>query len=144
MNSKNCVEGFRTLLQDEGYKKELYEKIKKSLKIVKNKPEYKEKQSNIAKKQWETTILREISKEKQTIKYSDKMLQFVVNRFKDGLSAEEILKDINAEQSVFMTEFNSLNEENKQLKKMKYGFTHNNLSKMMQHFGYDNWRDFNH
>jgi hypothetical protein len=69
-------------------------------------------------------------------------LKFVVNRFKEGMPSTQILKDINEEGSVFMSEFDSLNVLNKQLHKMKNGFTHNNLSKMMMHFGYKNWNDF--
>ena len=47
----------------------------------------RDRQSEIAKEQWRGDKLRNAIIEKQTIKYSDKMLQFVSNRFKDGMSA---------------------------------------------------------
>ena len=80
--------------------------------------------------------------EKQKIKYSNEMLNFVVDRLKDGLTAKEIIFEINLENSLFMNEFNKLNKNNKQSKKKSNSFTHNNLVKMMIYFGYSNWKDF--
>jgi len=142
INFKKGSNKLQKLLKDENFKKDFYAKTSASLKTVKNTEENKKRQSGYAKLQWKDEKFRTTVIEKQIIKYSEKMLQFVVNRFKDGLSAEEILKDINSTHSLFMIEFNSLNEGNKQLKKMKFGFTHNNLYKMMKSFGYQNWRDF--
>jgi len=132
----------KELMQDECFKQEMYEKSSKNLKIVKNTPEYKEIQSGISKNLWKDESYRNAIAEKQTIKYADSMLQFVVNLYKKGFSAKDIVIAINEEGSTFMEAFNSLNEGNKQLKKMENGFTHNNLVKLMSHFGYDNWRDF--
>ena len=61
---------------------------------------------------------------------------------KSGLNGAEILVRINEPGSLFMQEFMSLNAGNKRLVKMKGGFTHNNLNKMVVFFGYKNWRDF--
>src|SRR3989304_7803824 len=141
-NAQKGSDKLQELLKDEDYKKAFDEKTSATLKIVKDTPEYKIKQSKISSELWKDYSFRNAVIEKQTIKYSNTMLQFVVGKFKEGLSAEEILKNINSECSLFMIEFNLLNEENKQLKKMKNGFTHNNLDKMMKHFGYSNWRDF--
>jgi len=142
INFKKGSDKLQDLLKDDDYKKTFYEKTSKALKIVKNTKENKERQSKITKTQWLNENFRNSVIEKQTIKYSDNLLKFVVNRFKEGMPSTQILKDINEEGSVFMSEFDSLNVLNKQLHKMKNGFTHNNLSKMMMHFGYKNWNDF--
>lgn len=142
INFKKGSDKLQELLLDPEYKKEFYKKTSKTLKIVRGTDKARNKQSEITKEQWKGEGLRNAIIEKQTIKYSDKMLQFVSNRFKDGMSAGEILIDINSENSLFMSEFDSLNKGNAQLKKMKNGFTHNNLVKMMKSFGYSNWSDF--
>jgi len=141
-NFKKGSDKLQEMLKNEEYKKAFYEKVSKSLKISKNTEFNKNRQSKYAKAQWEIKEFRDAVRDKQAIKYSNVMLQFVVNKFKEGLSAQEILKEINCENSSFMIEFNNLNKGNKQLEKMKNGFTHNNLYKMMQHFGYSSWREF--
>lgn len=142
VNFKKGSDKLQELLKDSTYKKEFYEKTSKSLKISKNTKEYKQKQSEIAKKQWQDESFRNTVIEKQKIKYSNEMLQFVVNKFKEGKNAKQILTEINSDQSFFMSNFFELNKDNKQIKKMSNGFTHNNLYKMMKEFGYKNWADF--
>jgi intein/homing endonuclease len=128
--------------EDKDFKKEFYEKTSKTLKIVKNTEENKKRQGEYSKAYWKNSEYRKKIFEKQSIKYSEEMLKSVIEHFKSGLCAKDILIEINKSNSSFMNEFNLLNENNLQLKKMKRGFTHNNLYKMMKHFGYYNWRDF--
>lgn len=142
VNFKKGSDKLQELLKDSVYKKEFYEKTSKSLKISKNTKEYKQKQSEIARNQWQDENFRNIVIEKQKTKYSNEMLQFVVNKFKEGKNAKQILIEINSDQSFFMSNFFELNKDNKQIKKMSNGFTHNNLYKMMKEFGYKNWADF--
>ena len=141
-NFKKCSDRLQELLKDKDYKKAFYEKTSKTLKEVRGTEKAKQRQSEIATLQWSDADFRKNVVEKQTIKYSDTMIQYVVGLFKSGLSAAEIVANINSVDSTFMSEFISLNQGNKQLKKMQQGFTHNNLVKMMKHFGYSNWRDF--
>jgi len=145
ISKKNGEKGFikiRELLEYEEYKKEFYKKTSKSLKIVKNTPKYKLKQSIISKELWKDKNYRKKIKEKQHYKYSDELLNFVVELYKNGqCSSKNILNVINSENSWFLEKFYKLNKENKHLKKMDY-FTHNNLCKLLMSFGYDNFRDF--
>lgn len=141
-NFKKGSDRLQELLKDKDYKKAFYEKTSKTLKEVRGTEKAKQRQSEIATLQWSDADFRKNVVEKQTIKYSDTMIQYVVGLFKSGLSAAEIVANINSVDSTFMSEFLSLNQGNKQLKKMQQGFTHNNLVKMMKHFGYSNWRDF--
>jgi hypothetical protein len=141
-NLENANEKLQELMKNSSYKKAFYNKTSAVLKVIKNTKENRERQSGYAKAQWKDNKFRQIILEKQTIKYSDKLLQIVANKYREGLSAKEILKDINEPNSVFIQEFNCLNKDNKQLEKMKKGFTHNNLYKMMKSFGYNNWADF--
>lgn len=142
VNFKKGSDRLQELLKDEDYKKAFYEKTSKTLKEVKGTEKARQRQSDIATLQWSDDNFRKHVIEKQAIKYSDAMIQYVVGLFKNGLSAAEIIASINSVNSIFMSEFLALNQENKQLKKMQRGFTHNNLVKMMKHFGYSNWRDF--
>ena len=114
----------------------------KSISKIKSIEENKIKQSNVAKKQWENTNLREIVKEKQSIKYSHKLLDLLIEYTNEYGRLDLILdKKINVDYSEWLDEFNSLNLGNKQLKKMSL-ITRNNIDKMLKHFGYSNWRDF--
>jgi len=130
------------LLTDKEFKKEFYLKTGKGIKKVKNTPEAKAAQGALARGYWKDEKYRNAVIEKQTIKYSDNMLKYVADKYREGLTANSILECINKENSEFIIEFNYLNEGNEQLKKMVNGFTHNNLYKMVKHFGYENWRDF--
>jgi hypothetical protein len=104
--------------------------------------EHRKKCSDNTKLLWKTTNLREIVKEKQTIKYSQKLLDLLVSYYNEYNKADLILKNkINVDGSEWLTEFWSLNENNVQLKKLTK-FTLNNINKMVKYFGYDNWRDF--
>lgn len=100
------------------------------------------KQSTIAKSQWENSNLREILKEKQSIKYSHKLLDLLIEYTNEYSRIDLILeKKINIDDSEWLEEFNLLNNDNKQLKKMS-SITRNNINKMLKYFGYTNWRDF--
>lgn len=142
---KNFYKGtlaVQELLKDEEYKKEFYEKASKALRVTQNRPEFKKRQSKNAKEQWKSGSIREAVAAKQKLKYSEAMLQFVVAMTKDGADSAAIIEAINTRGSKFMSEFMSLNAGNKQLAKMKNGFTHNNLCKMLSEFGYKNWKEF--
>ena len=130
------------LLKDEEHKKEFYEKASKALRVTQNRPEFKKRQSRNAKEQRKNGSIREAVAAKQRLKYSEAMLQFVVAMTKDGADSASIIGTINNRGSKFMNEFMSLNAGNKQLAKMKNGFTHNNLCKMLSEFGYKNWKEF--
>lgn len=142
-NIKKATEKHNELLrEDEEYKRAFYEKTSKTLKVLKNTEENKKRQSQYSVEYWKDEEFRKAVIEKQTIKYSDFMLQFVAEKFREGLNGKKIVKEINKPDSEFIIEFNRLNSGNLQLCKMKKGFTGSNLRKMMRHFGYENWRDF--
>jgi hypothetical protein len=123
-------------------RKEIIEKRRiKSIK-TKNMPEHKKICSNNAKKQWENTNLREIVKEKQSINYSEKLLDLLFEYYDEYHRIDLILDNkINIKNSEWLNEFNQLNPNNKQLKKMTE-ITRNNIDKMLKYFGYSNWNDF--
>lgn len=127
---------------DYSFKVDMYERAGKTQRKTKSTPEFKAAQSLRSKTQWQDDAFRSSVTKKQTIAYSPEMLQFVVGLYREDKNGKEILQAINAEGSIFMGEFRKLNESNKQLAKMKNGFTHNNLDKMMKNFGYKGWRDF--
>lgn len=140
-NLEKATERIQELLRDDAFKSEFEKKRITGYRKARKTAKSRRKSSIATSKQWANGSLREVIKEKQGVNYSDILLQFVVSRFQDGVSAADILIDINADDSKFMSEFNTINQGNKQLKKMS-SFTHNNLVKMMKHFGYKNWRDF--
>lgn len=129
-------------LLNKKYKAQIYAKVSAKSKITKNLSENIEKYKQNSKKNWLKPGMRERIVDSQTIKYSNQMLHFIIDYYSCGLSATEILNEINKPNSTFMCEFNKLNINNKQLKKMKNGFTHNNLYKMLKSFNYKSWRDF--
>ncbi len=141
-NKEKARKNLNIKLKNQDFKNDIYKRVSEKSKTTKKKPENKIKYSINSKKLWENEKYKKSVVEKQTIKYSNLMLNFVIDRFKAGKNATEILNDINSTNSEFILEFNSLNKNNLQLSKMKNGFTHNNLYKMMKYFGYDNWRDF--
>jgi intein/homing endonuclease len=123
---------------------EIIERIRLKSIETKNLPEYKLLYSNNAKLQWKNTNLAEIIREKQSIKYSEKLLDLIVDYYNELGRIDLILKDrINIENSEWLTEFNILNPNNKQLNKMTE-ITRNNIDKLLKHFGYSNWNDFKH
>jgi len=141
-NLSKATPALQELMKDPEFKKKFYEKTSKALQVTQNIPEFRKRQSKNAKKQWQYGGIREAVAAKQKLKYTESMLQSVVSMCKSGLNGAEILVRINEPGSLFMQEFMSLNAGNKQLVKMKGGFTHNNLNKMVVFFGYKNWRDF--
>lgn len=145
--SRQNIKGAIGLLQeriknDPEFKKDMYERAGKTQSITKSDPTIKSRTSERVKQQWRDGSIRETVLEKQTYKYSPELMQMVVAMHEDGLNGTEMLSRINAKNSSFMQEFMKLNSGNKQLAKMKVGFTHNNLNKMIVSFGYKNWRDF--
>jgi len=111
---------------------------------TKNKPENKLRYSNNTKLQWKNTNLGNIIKEKQSIKYSEKLLDLIVDYYNELGRIDLILeKKINTDNSEWLNEFNILNPNNKQLNKMTE-ITRNNIDKLLKHFGYTNWNDFKH
>ena len=115
-----------------------------SISKTKSLPENRKNQSEVAKLQWENTNLSEIIKEKQTIRYSEKLLDLIIDYYDEFGRIDLILENkINVEDSEWLNEFNKLNPDNKQLKKMTK-ITRNNIDKMLKHFGYSNWNDFKH
>jgi len=116
----------------------------KSISIAKSTEDCKIKQSKMVKNQWKTTDLSKIIKEKQSIKYSEKLLDLLVDYFSEYNRIDLILeKKINIKNSEWLNEFNQLNPNNKQLNKMTE-ITRNNIDKMLKNFGYSNWNDFKH
>jgi len=111
---------------------------------TKSKPENRKKQSINTKLQWENSNLSEILKEKQTIKYSHKLLDLLIEYCSEYNRIDLILENIiNVEDSEWLQEFWSLNENNNQLKKSTK-ITRDNIDKLLKHFNYSNWRDFKH
>jgi len=114
----------------------------KSISKTKSLNENREKQSKLTKRQWENTNLREIIIEKQSIKYSEKLLDLLVDYYDEYERIDLILENkINTNNSEWLNEFNSLNSNNKQLNKMTK-ITRSNIDKMLKYFGYSNWNDF--
>lgn len=129
-------------LKNNPNRNEIIERIRlKSIK-TKNQPEHKLLCSNNVKLQWKNTNLGEINKEKQSIKYNEKLLDLIVDYYNELSRIDLILeKKINVKNSEWLNEFNSLNSNNKQLNKMTE-ITRNNIDKLLKHFGYLNWNDF--
>lgn len=114
----------------------------KSISKTKSLKENRLKQSKITKQQWKNSNLREIMMKKQSIKYSNKLLDLLISYTNEYDRIDLILENkINIENSEWLNEFNRINENNKQLKKMSL-ITRNNINKMLKYFGYSNWRDF--
>ena len=83
-----------------------------------------------------------IIKEKQTIKYSKKLLDLLIEYLDEFDLLDDVLKyRINKENNEWLIEFNKLNKNSKQLKKSTK-ITRNNIDKLLKHFGYKNFRDF--
>jgi intein/homing endonuclease len=115
-----------------------------SISKIKSLDDNKTKQSEIAKSRWKNTNLREIIIEKQSIKYSQKLLDLLIGYYNEYGRIDLILeKNINVNNSEWLNEFKSLNSNNKQLNKMTE-ITRNNIDKMLKYFGYSNWNDFKH
>jgi len=127
---------------DESFKREVIEKARISSIITKNKPENKIRYSINSKKLWENEEFRNNIIEKQKIKFSEKLLDLLVDYFDKYKRLDFILeKEINIEGSEWLNEFWRLNEGNQQLKKLSQ-ITYNNIDKLLKHFGYLNWNDF--
>jgi intein/homing endonuclease len=114
----------------------------KSISKTKSLKENRIKQAKHIKLRWENSNLREIIKEKQSIKYSHKLLDLLIDYVNEYNRIDLILENkINIKNSEWIEEFNVLNQNNKQLNKMS-AITRNNIDKMLKYFGYLNWRDF--
>lgn len=114
----------------------------KSISKTKLLKENRIKQSNNIKLQWKDNNFRINVIEKQTIKYSHKLLDLLIEYTNECDRINIILeKKINIVDSEWLNEFNLLNQNNKQLNKMT-SITRNNIDKMLKHFGYSNWKDF--
>ena len=113
-----------------------------SISETKSSSQNRRKQSTTTKLQWKNTNLGEVINEKQSIKYNEKLLDLLIDYYREYNNLDLMLTNkINLENSEWLNEFNSLNSNNKQLKKMT-GITRNNINKLLNHFGYSNWRDF--
>ena len=134
---------FQEILKtDSVFKKELYNKTSKSLKIVKNTKESKDKRSEISKQLFKSHEYREKVFKNQKIKYNNRLLTILSELFKDGNSLDEIIKIINDKTHEFNVIFNNLNKNNKHLDKKSKGITKNNIYKLVKYFNYKNWVDF--
>jgi hypothetical protein len=110
--------------------------------LTKSLPENVKKQSERQKNNWKCSDFRNSVIEKQTIKYSEKLLDLLIDYYNEYDRLDLILENIiNVKDSEWLNEFNLLNLNNNQLKKMTK-ITNNNIDKLLKHFGYDNWRDF--
>lgn len=111
-------------------------------KITKNLTENKIRYSQNSKKLWENKDYVESVIDPQRIKYDERMISILSDLIKNGYNkTQDILPIINNSNNEFNIIFNELNSNNKQLLKSK-GITHNNLDKLVKHFGYKNWREF--
>jgi hypothetical protein len=111
-------------------------------KVTKNNPENKIRYSENSKKLWLNEEYIESVIGPQRIKYDERMISILSDLIKNGYNkTQQILPIINNPENEFYKVFNEINSNNKQLLKSK-GITHNNLDKMVKHFGYKNWREF--
>lgn len=140
-NSEKARENLNKKLNDENFKKSVYKKVSQKSKITKNKTENLAKYRKNSKKLWLDNNFRISVIEPQTIKYSNILFDIVKDLLLSGKNSKQILEIINEKNSAFYLEFHLLNSKNNQLKKMTE-FTHNNLVKLVKHFGYSNWMDF--
>lgn len=128
--------------RDNPNREELLKKRGKSISKAKSLNENVIKSSEISKLLWQNEDFRTTVIEKQSIKYSHKLLDLLIDYTNVYEQLDKILENcINTENSEWLIEFNSINQNNKQLKKMSC-ITNNNINKMVKHFGYKNWRDF--
>jgi hypothetical protein len=137
-NRKKCVISYKR----NPNRKEILEKARKKSIITKNKSENKLKYSNNSKKLWMSEEFKNSVIEPQRIKYSDKLISLLIEYYSKHLRLSIILdEEVNIENSEWLKEFWSLNQNNQQLKKLSK-ITANNIDKLLKTYGYLNWRDF--
>lgn len=125
-------------------KDEIIKRTSSKAKITKNIPENKIRYSQNSKKLWLNEEYVESVIGPQRIKYDERMISILSDLIKNGYNkTQQILPIINNPENEFYKVFNEINSNNKQLLKSK-GITHNNLDKMVKHFGYKNWKEFKH
>lgn len=111
-------------------------------KSTKNKPENKIRYSINSKELWRNKEYVESVIGPQRIVYDEKMLSILSDFIKNGVDkTKDILPIINQPEHEFHELFFGANASNQQLKKSN-GITHNNLDKLVKHYGYNNWRSF--
>ena len=111
-------------------------------KSTKNKPENKIRYGINSKELWRNKEYVESVIGPQRIVYDEKMLSILSDFIKNGVDkTKDILPIINQPEHEFHKLFFGANASNQQLKKSN-GITHNNLDKLVKHYGYNNWRSF--
>jgi len=115
------------------------EKIKQTKQIPENRIRY----SNNTKNLWKNDEFKNLVITKQKIKYSNILIDLLVQYSKIYANLNDILsKEININNSQWLNEFWFLNSENKQLQSKMKLITRNNIDKLLKFYGYKNWRDF--
>jgi len=141
-NLKNATITLQKLMEDENYKKEFYEKTSKTLKIVKNTPEAKKRQSEIAKQQWKNSSHKEkVFKVKQTLVFTETLYNMFFDMFKKTGRADLALFELNKSKD-FLNEFKNKNKDIRSSLTNLNNFTHNHLEKMLKERGFKNYRDW--
>jgi len=141
-NLETANDALQKLMEDETYKKEFYEKTSKVLKIVRGTEEARNRQRDIAKKQWEDPNHKnKVFKAKQTITFTDKLYSMFFEMFKNYGKADLTLSELNT-QKEFLDEFVSHNKNIRSSMTNLNEFTHNHLDKMLKERGFDNYRDW--
>ena len=142
INLSGASERLQELLKDEEYKKEFYKKTSKTLKIVKNTPEYKEKQRNIVLKQWQTEGHKEkVFSKKQTITFTETLYNMFFDMFKKNGRADLTLNELNQSEE-FLSEFINNNSDIRSSLTNLNEFTRNHLDKMLKEHGFENYREW--
>jgi hypothetical protein len=110
---------------------------------TKNKKENKEKYSKNGKLLWKNPEYVEKVIGPQRLKYNEKLLAILSDFIKQGKkNSTQILPIINNPENEFYKIFYGENKNNKQFISKFIEITHENLTKLVEHFGYECWRDF--
>jgi intein/homing endonuclease len=104
--------------------------------------ENKLKSSQIAKKNWESLYYRDkVFSKPQKLIFNDLLFNIFVEKTKQYNKVNEIITSLNNDEN-FMTEFSNLNNGIRSSLVNLNVFTHNNLNKLLNVFGYANWKSW--
>jgi hypothetical protein len=104
--------------------------------------ENKLKSSQLAKKNWESPYYRDkVFSKPQKLIFNDLLFNIFVEKTKQYNKVNEIITSLNNDEN-FMIEFSNLNNGIRSSLVNLTVFTHNNLNKLLNAFGYTNWKSW--
>jgi|GEM_PF-3565569 len=136
------VESIETFRNNPNYNEIIKNRTAKQIN-TKSTTDWKIKASRIAKNSWKNNEYVKSVIEPQTLKYSEKLIDLLLNYSDEYNTLTEILENkINVNNSEFKKLFIDLNINNKQFLGKFNKITINNIKKLLKYYGYKNWSDF--